>query len=161
MSGRIGTLWVAAAVIDDLIRESVEAFPLETGGVLMGYQVGSETAVRTIIGPGPNAKHSKTTYIPDHEYHEIEVARLYLNSGRRTTYLGDWHSHPNGRLYLSGTDAATLKSIAAHSPARIQRPVMAILAGTADAWKIGAWQWMPRRIRALSKAVAIEVRTFP
>lgn len=64
-------------------------------------------------------------------------------------------------LTVSRTDVTTLKRISAHAPARIPRPVMAIVGGASDAWKIGAWQWIPARIRVLSYAVAIEVRTAP
>jgi integrative and conjugative element protein (TIGR02256 family) len=128
--------------------------------VLMGYQVGPETVVSNTIGPGPDARHSETAYLPDHEYQEVEVARMYAHSGRRTTYLGDWHTHPNGRLYLSRTDASTLKAISAHSPARVHEPVMAIVAGIVGDWRMGAWQWHPRRISPLLRATPLEIRTF-
>jgi integrative and conjugative element protein (TIGR02256 family) len=160
VSGRIKVLWLSAAVVKALFREAARAFPSETGGVLMGYQVEIETVVSDVIGPGPNAQHSRTAYMPDHEYQELEVARVYQESGRRTTYVGDWHTHPNGRLYLSRTDSTTLKSISAHSPARVRRPVMAIVAGKTGDWRIGAWQWMPRQISALSRAIAVDVRGF-
>jgi integrative and conjugative element protein (TIGR02256 family) len=160
VSRRLGVLWVSAAAVESLVQEAARAFPFETGGVLMGYQVRTEVVVSDIIGPGPNAKHSKTSYMPDHEYQDLEVARVYAESGRRTTYLGDWHTHPNGRLYLSRTDLNTLKSISAHSPARMREPVMAIVAGTVDDWRMGAWQWCSRTISPLSRAAQLETRTF-
>jgi len=126
----------------------------------MGYQVGTETVATDVIGAGPNAKHLRTAYMPDHEHHEREVARLYEKSGRHTTYVGDWHTHPNGRLYLSRTDSETLKTISAHSPARLRQPVMAIVSGNPGDWKMAAWQWIPRRVSTLSSAVALEIRTF-
>lgn len=160
MPSRIGTAWIDVRALDELFRESARAFPLETGGVLMGYQVGGDTVVTTIVGPGPAAQHRRTSYLPDHEYQELEIARIYRDSGRVFTYLGDWHTHPNGGLRLSATDTSTLKTISAHAAARLHRPVMMIAVGRNDDWKIGGWQWTPSHIRILSRAKRLEVRTF-
>jgi integrative and conjugative element protein (TIGR02256 family) len=111
MSSRVGALWLSAAAVADLQYHAIELYPRETGGVLMGYEAAGDTVVVTVIGPGPSAHHSSTSYMPDHEYHDGEVARVYEASGRRITYLGDWHTHPKGRLYLSNIDMLTLRRI--------------------------------------------------
>lgn len=59
------------------------------------------------------------------------------------TYLGDWHTHPNGSPALSRKDLRTLRRIARHPAARISQPVMAVLAGGPAAWHLAVRQ--PRR----------------
>jgi len=162
---RAGTpiVWFAAGVIDRMAAEAARTFPLETGGVLMGYTdaIGADVVVRECIGPGPHAVHHGSAFVPDHIYHEQEVARIYAQSGRVWTYLGDWHSHPDGRLELSTADRRTVKWIARAVDARAPNPIMALIAGRAtpvddDAvgngtsgtvedfqrcgWSIGAWR---------------------
>ena len=145
MSSAVTSIWIAGAAINDLVVEATEKSPMETGGVLLGYQVdnGTTTVVTAVVGPGPRAQHTKTAYVPDHEYHEKEIARIYASSGRCTTYVGDWHSHPGGSLHLSRTDVRTLRTIARHKNARLPSPIMIVAASGSPEWDIGAWQWRP------------------
>jgi integrative and conjugative element protein (TIGR02256 family) len=125
-------VWIAFQVWDAIVAESNRAFPLETGGLLMGYSepASARTVIRESVGPGPRAVHRRTRFLPDHRYHEREVARIYADSGRIISYLGDWHSHPRGTLALSVTDRRTLGRIARTPTARAPRPIMMVLAGT-------------------------------
>lgn len=42
--------------------------PWETGGMLMGYVADNgDYVVTQLIGPGPNAKHSRYRFLPDNE----------------------------------------------------------------------------------------------
>lgn len=104
----------------------------ETGGVLMGYWSDEDTAViTTLVGPGQRAIHKPEFFIPDQVYHEKEIERIYTASNRTETYLGDWHTHPHARAYLSQQDKSTLRKIARYKPARLSKPLMFIL-GTAN-----------------------------
>ena len=133
--------------MDRLIVEVDATFPLETGGVLMGYVHGGDCIVTAIVGPGPNAVHHECTFTPDYEYQEMEVANIYVSSGRRWTYLGDWHSHPRQRMpSLSPKDIRTLKCIARYKGARIAQPIMLLLAGEPDDWSLNVWQWKPSKL---------------
>lgn len=124
-------VWFASEVITQMAAESARTFPLETGGVLMGYTdaSGEQIVVRACTGPGPRAVHGGSSFVPDHEFHESEVARTYAESGRVWSYLGDWHSHPDGRLFLSRDDRKTIGRIACAVDARVPRPIMTVLAG--------------------------------
>lgn len=120
--------------------ESARRFPEETGGVLLGYsdESGFEIVIEHAIGPGPEASHARTYFLPDQNFHEQEIARIYSTSGRMSTYLGDWHSHPAGGAYLSKTDRKTLERISRAETARFPRPLMALLAG--PEWEITIWR---------------------
>jgi integrative and conjugative element protein (TIGR02256 family) len=139
-SRNLVTVWLTKDLLDSIVEESKKHACNETGGVLVGYSdsFSLNLVIEHVVGPGPGAVHSPFSFTPDHPYQEREVARLYQESGRISTYLGDWHSHPSGGLYLSPTDRKTLARIALSKEARIYRPIMAIIGGTD--WELAIWQ---------------------
>jgi integrative and conjugative element protein (TIGR02256 family) len=162
MSSALTSVWISDPAISELVTEATRRSPLETGGVLLGYQAdaGRATVVTAVVGPGLSAQHAKATYVPDHEYQEQEIARVYAASGRRTTYVGDWHSHPGGPLYLSRTDVRTLRMIARHKNARLSSPIMIVAAGVAPEWDIGVWQWRPTWLKLKSGPAPAALRRY-
>ena len=156
-------LWITSRHLSEMMTEASAKVPLETGGILMGYTaqpVGTNArewnagVVTAAIGPGPRAVHERNRFVPDHEFHRAEVARLYEHSGRTWRYLGDWHSHPGTAAYMSPTDARTLARIARSDAARAPQPVMLILGqrptivdlGSAD-WQVRGWRFVRRGFR--------------
>lgn len=144
--GGRAVLWVPTEVLTVMGREADRAGRDETGGVLLGYWARPATAgvqtgdvvITMALGPGPLAEHRRFSFTPDHGYHEREIAAAYAASGRRWTYLGDWHTHPNGPGELSRQDEATMARIALAPEARAPHPIMLILAGGAP-WITHAW----------------------
>jgi integrative and conjugative element protein (TIGR02256 family) len=139
-------IWISVADEHFLTSEAVRHDPQETGGVLVGYRgEGGDLVVTAAVGPGPNARHGAFTFVPDHEFQEAEIARLYEQSGRRVIYLGDWHSHPRGSCSPSLMDRRTLRGIARDPDARIPEPLMVIIAGSPGSWRICAYQMYKKR----------------
>ena len=132
--------WVERSISQRMSGQAEIYQPYETGGCLLGYWVKplEEIVICDIIGPGPNAVHSKNKFIPDNEWQTSEIEKIYGASGRFITYLGDWHSHPGyASANLSWRDRKTLRSIAFYSPARTPHPIMCIIAkGESWFWKI-------------------------
>jgi len=159
---QMNTAWISNASVDVLLAEADRTFPLETGGILMGYVAGNELVISEIIGPGPDAIHRTHSFIPDYAYQDNEVARLYEASCRKWTYLGDWHSHPRQKLpNLSAKDIETLHRIARSKTARIAIPLMLLSSGQPAAWKLNVWQWQPGQLfRLKSRAVPIPVKMY-
>ena len=115
-------------------------FPLETGGVLIGWRdVYQDYVIESVVGPGSGAVHNLTSFQPDSSWQKARLSQIYAESDRRLVYLGDWHSHPRGRPRMSRRDKKTLKSIARFKPARLQEPVMLIWSGVAERASIGGW----------------------
>ena len=163
---------MTAEVIAAMAVEASRHYPLETGGILLGYAnaSGTQVVVRASVGPGPRAVHRRRGFVPDHAYHELQTARIYADSGRVWSYLGDWHSHPSGTLVLSRIDRRTLARIARAPDARVPKPLMIVFAGVPmnpplahapsgrawasgaapssaiafDGWRAGAWQILKR-----------------
>jgi integrative and conjugative element protein (TIGR02256 family) len=124
----MNTVWLNRTAYTHILEEALSKMPCETGGVLMGYW-GSEgeAVVTAIIGPGPKAVHKLSSFVPDDAYHKQEISRHYQQSGQTETYLGDWHTHPFSKAYLSDPDKKTLRKIADFKHARLAKPLMMIL----------------------------------
>lgn len=146
MKQRTVKAWFSEPVVKEMLVEAERLFPLETGGVMMGYWSESKDGVVIChaTGPGPRAVHTEHTFIPDYDYQESEIGRLYEESGRVHTYLGDWHTHPREAVYLSPKDERALRKVADFPDARAPVPIMAILGGGDPEWLIGAWRYAPR-----------------
>lgn len=144
---RSGWAWWAGAALEEALREAERAFPLETGGLLLGWspQAG-RVVISHVIGPGPRATHRRASFAPDAAWQEQQLAEAYEAAGRRLQYLGDWHTHPRGTVCLSARDRATLQQIASHPNARAPHPTMAVLAG-GPLWQVAVHQHF-RRSRA-------------
>lgn len=124
--------WIHRLAHERIIDEAKKRLPNETGGCFMGYWINpfEECVITEMIGPGPKAIHRQTSFIPDSKWQEHEIAKIYEESGRVHTYLGDWHTHPNGSMHLSWRDRRTLRRIALCSEARTPVPIMGVLGGS-------------------------------
>lgn len=81
-------LWVSENAYAEMLKLAQHHYPLETGGMLMGYEAEDSTVVVTkIIGPGPNAKHGRFRFIPDGVYQQSELENHFWATDGRETYL--------------------------------------------------------------------------
>jgi proteasome lid subunit RPN8/RPN11 len=103
----------------EAIFDECDRFPAdETGGRIIGtyskHRKEYQIDVLGVIGPGPNAQRSATSFFQDGEYQESvfrDVEREYPN----IEHLGNWHSHhPNGLETLSSGDRATYQRVVNH-----------------------------------------------
>lgn len=134
-------IWLATGLFAQCATDADRFYDLETGGALMGYWHGTDTAVITaIIEAGPGALHERYNFEPDQRWQVKQIARHYAASGRRETYIGDWHTHPAAKTgRLSRTDCGVLRRIIATPSARASTPIMIVLHGTQGAWQATAW----------------------
>ena len=139
-------IWLPEKLREEMSILATNAYPNETGGVLIGYNAGNGLVITAITGPGRDAIHKPHAFTPDYAYHDAEIERIYNQSGRRHTYLGDWHSHPDGDSTLSSKDKRTLRAIAEYVPARTSSPIMGILDGRTS-WRFVVWRHLPRSLR--------------
>ena len=140
-------VWISEDLTASCIDEASRIFPLETGGTFMGWWSDAATAVITaIIGPGPKATHGQRCFQPDQEWQLDQIAQRYETSGRRETYLGDWHNHPNRPDSTpSWTDRRALRLVISTPSARCSTPLMAVFWGNPDGWQTAVWYARLRR----------------
>jgi len=139
-------IWISEFALERMRQLAQLHFPLETGGMLIGY-VGDngEPVVNNVIGPGPKARHGRFKFVPDGWYQQEVLEKIFLKTEGRETYLGDWHTHPKGGNCPSYIDKITLAKIA-HEPASgTKHPIMAILGDGTPIWKIGVVRFFSAR----------------
>jgi integrative and conjugative element protein (TIGR02256 family) len=142
-------------ILAAIVLEANNRFPRETGGVLLGHWVeGRQAVVSHMIGPGPRAKHSYSTFEPDYQFQEAEIVKICGSVDAGCDYLGDWHSHPRGSPHPSARDVRVLQSIASYAAARCKDPVMCIVSGGPN-WEASACQLVDGR------CLEIELATTP
>jgi integrative and conjugative element protein (TIGR02256 family) len=123
----MANFWMPRSILAEIEKLASLSYPMETGGMLLGYvSDNGDVVVTAIIGPGPAAKHSRYAFEPDADYQQAELEAHYSTTEGRESYLGDWHTHPHGPCIPSRTDKRTLAHIALTPSSRIQHPIMAI-----------------------------------
>ena len=99
---------------DTIERLAAQTFesetPVETGGLLFGERDDAALTVTVDVatGPPPDSAQSPLGFERGTDGNDEAVAAL---AGRAdgVSYLGDWHTHPNGAGRLSATDRAATK----------------------------------------------------
>lgn len=133
------TLWVPEAHLRRMAEEAEEHRPNETGGIILGHRNGLDVVVLQVVGAGPAAIRTTTGMRPDHDYQVRAIREAFAASDGAVTYLGDWHSHPDGSAGLSDRDRRTLRNVARERDAFCPEPAMLILASVED----GVWLPVP------------------
>lgn len=110
--------------MQDLVSENPR---VETGGVLAGLITeNGDIAVTHASGPGPLAVMASTRFEKDVEYCQSFLDDLFLSSGKKFSYIGEWHSHPMRDNQPSGTDIKSLSAIASQKEYLTDMPLMII-----------------------------------
>lgn len=145
-----------------MAEQAEEHRPNETGGILLGHRSGSHVVVREIVGAGPAAVRTTTGMRPDHEYQVQAIDEAFTASDGAVTYLGDWHSHPDGSAELSGRDRRTLRNIAGAPDAFCPQPALLIVASTEDGvWLPVAWTGRLGRLGRWGRMTVTQARLRP
>lgn len=134
-------IWLSSLALAHIETEANRMWPLETGGILLGYlDTNDELVIRFASGPGPNAIHRRTTYTPDHEAQMEYLDAMYAEYESVADYVGDWHTHPGMSPVMSFLDCRTLCRIA-HSPSlTMKNPVMVIAGnGNSQLWDLRSY----------------------
>lgn len=134
-------VWVPRTEIQNAMTSCDDKFPNESGGLLFGYRASTnDFVVEHISNPGPKAEHGSRRYVPDYGFDEAYALNLHKRSGGKTTYLGDWHSHPSEfSSSLSWKDRKASKRIILSEEAGISTALSMLLFGTKGRWNTRVW----------------------
>jgi integrative and conjugative element protein (TIGR02256 family) len=133
----------AKAVIEG---ETLKRPRVETGGALFGFGSDYELVIVCAYGPGPRAKHRRSTFEPHPQTTDALIRAVWNSSDRRYRYLGSWHSHPGGIARPSGPDVQTTERVANDPTVRLSRPLVLIQATRLSASQrllaeLRGWHW--------------------
>lgn len=112
------SITIARAALESVFDECDRYDADETGGRLLGTYRGKgstfDITVSGVIGPGPNARRSSTSFFQDGDYQE-QVFRAIEARHPEVEHLGNWHTHHvNGFPTLSGGDISTYRNVVNH-----------------------------------------------
>lgn len=145
-----------------MAEEAEEHYPNETGGIVLGHRNGFDIVVRNVIDAGPGAVRTTTGMRPDHEYQVRAIQEAFEASEGDVTYLGDWHSHPDGTAAVSDRDRRTLRNIARERDAFCPEPALLILASMEDGvWLPVAWSGRLGRLGRWGRIAVTPARLRP
>jgi hypothetical protein len=114
----VASVSIAREALESIFDECDMYNADETGGRLIGtyrtkgteYQID----VTAVIGPGPRAQRTATSFFQDGEYQEQEFRSIEAEHPE-IEHLGNWHTHHvNGYPTLSGGDKTTYFNIVNH-----------------------------------------------
>jgi len=120
----------------------------ETGGALFGFVDEGDLVVAGAYGPGPRAKHRRTTFEPHAATTGALMDAVREHSKARYRYIGSWHSHPGGVPRPSGPDIATTERVASEPEVQLACPLVLIQASSPQPSGVAigdlrAWRWSP------------------
>lgn len=81
----------------------------ESGGIVFGQVVGNIIYINRASTPNSFDKSSRYRFERDKRAAQILVTYEYLNSDKKITYLGEWHTHPENIPTPSGQDRTMIK----------------------------------------------------
>lgn len=79
----------------------------EQGGALIGQFRGPHIEVSEYTMPGPMDQSRPTSFVKIDPYHQRAARQAWRLSGHTKTYVGEWHTHPEGHPDPSFTDRSS------------------------------------------------------
>lgn len=95
----------AAAAATISLEAPTSADGRETGGILLGHDLGEMLVVRVAGDPGPAAIREPQQFLRDLAHAQALSDNAYDADG--SVWLGEWHTHPDGPAEPSPTDLTT------------------------------------------------------
>jgi integrative and conjugative element protein (TIGR02256 family) len=93
----------ALATITEQVR--IGGTVLETGGILLGHNRHDCCAIRVAGEPGPNAVRHRRAFSRDRAHAEGLADAAWAD--HQATWVGEWHTHPEGLATPSDIDLAS------------------------------------------------------
>lgn len=105
-------LRISVALIDQMCMETEQRRPLETGGVLIGHINWGRRAIYVtgLLPPPTDSEFRTDEFVLGIQGLKRQISAIEKTTSHTLTYLGTWHSHPNGGA-ASGKDRTTLAEL--------------------------------------------------
>jgi integrative and conjugative element protein (TIGR02256 family) len=104
-----GNEFLSIAIDDKTINElkrfsSIDEKKYEAGGVLFGYRYNNGIEIANITSPMRRDIRKPFAFIRKDRQHLSIAEALWINSGNKCDYIGEWHTHPSGNAESSFVD---------------------------------------------------------
>lgn len=76
----------------------------ESGGILLGQVKDKEVYILKITTPNKFDRAARYSFDCNKDAAQVIINYEFINSGQRTIYLGEWHTHPENYPNPSGID---------------------------------------------------------
>jgi integrative and conjugative element protein (TIGR02256 family) len=76
----------------------------ESGGILLGQVTDKEVFILKVTTPNKFDRASRCTFDCNKDAAQIIINYEFLNSGQKTIYIGEWHTHPENHPNPSCVD---------------------------------------------------------
>jgi integrative and conjugative element protein (TIGR02256 family) len=103
----------------------------EAGGILLGFYRGPHVQIQHCTRPLPADRRLWNLFDRNDPGHTEEALRHWRDSGRRMTFVGEWHTHPEAIPSPSFLDRITWKRIARRHKIG---PIVFAIRGISDWW---------------------------
>ncbi len=128
-------------VIDREARDSQDG--LETGGILLGHEVGDVLEVTVAGSPGPAAIQRPTRFRRDLTHAQQLSDDAFKTDG--SIWLGEWHTHPEGPATPSELDHQSYAEMLADTELGFVQFLCFIVTPGQNAWGMPRlWPWIVR-----------------
>lgn len=126
------------------IAAHVRAAPkTETGGILIGRQLGDGTLEVTVVsGPGPRAVRRRHYFLRDKAFLQGVLDREVARNDGAVEYIGEWHVHPALDAPPSFVDRRSLWRIARRRNYPTNRPVLLIVESAGGERRLRAYEFV-------------------
>jgi integrative and conjugative element protein (TIGR02256 family) len=139
------------------IAGHVRSMPgLETGGILVGYEVDPTTVrITRVSPPGPGAVHRRYFFSRDTRFLQRHLDEIHDRSAGRQDYIGEWHVHAALDAPPSHVDRRALWRIARRNNYRPRNPVLLIVEESPPEQRLRVYGFVVRPKRAWSALTII------
>ena len=118
-------------IFEAIQKEVRRYYPHECGGIFVG-RIENNTAVIEKVMTPMRIISSPMIFKRVASFLNKCLVKVFNQSNGQTLYLGEWHSHPDGRPLPSHKDFIAMKRIAFSESVRIQTPILLIIGWSND-----------------------------
>lgn len=130
-------LEIKDALLEKMKKHGKEHYPNEYGGLLVGrYSDNFKSVLIEEIVLPKEYKSSRFKFERGAKGLK-KVLHNFFGRSPSLSYVGEWHTHPDGIPVPSITDVAALKMIVQHDEVYIENPVLLIISINREAYELG------------------------
>lgn len=133
---------ITAGATERMAQYRRAAAPNETGGVLVGSFDAARRVLHIVdaLPAPPDSRQSPTYFIRGAKHLKPRLDRIATRSGGSLTYVGEWHSHPDGAAVRPSADDEIVFAYLTEHLHPTGAPYVMAICGAHELWMRTGWQ---------------------